>query len=121
MGGIVSKNLWMFRLFYKPNKWKSETLIGHLIYDKFKGEKGLWTFTYDPDFKEQEYHHRILSFPNIERTYASESLKDMEYFYSRIPSSKKLEGSNNPLNHIELLRMYGVTTSNNTTVLEEIK
>ena len=84
---------------------------------------GVWRFAYSPEFQRQREIRPIIDFPDVSRTYESESL--WPFFMARIPSLSQpkvqeaitKEGLDRS-NSAELLRRFGERTISNPFLLE---
>ena len=88
-----------FGLSYK------QMLIGHL-----KFNKGLWTFEYSQQFKEQNKMNTIVGFPKKDKVYQSYIL--FPFFAGRIPSIQRLKlqniiSDNATKDEVSLLKIFG--------------
>jgi HipA-like protein len=103
---------WIFSLKYDDLPVGSLTLTG-----------GVWEFAYSPEFQKQGEVQPIIDFPDLDRTYRSQSL--WPFFMARIPSlsqpkvqatieSEGLDKSN----AAQLLRRFGERTISNPFRLE---
>lgn len=104
---------WIFSLKY------DELLVGTLTLTG-----GVWEFSYSPEFQKQREVQPIIDFPDLDRTYRSQSL--WPFFMARIPSlsqpkvqatieSEGLDKSN----AAQLLRRFGEKTISNPFRLEQ--
>ena len=80
-------------------------LIGHL-----KFNKGLWTFEYSQQFKEQNTMNTLVGFPKKEKVYQSAVL--FPFFAGRIPSLQRLKlqniiSDNTTKDEVSLLKIFG--------------
>lgn len=85
--------------------------------------KNIWVFNYTDEFKKQNKYHRLVGFPDLNKTYKSEVL--WPFFKLRIPGlgqpmvQEVIEKEN--INHnseLELLVRFGERSSSNPFILK---
>jgi len=97
-----------------------ELEIGYLKY-----EKGLWTFRYSEDFRNQKVYSRIVGFSNLNKVYESDFL--WPFFKLRIPGLKQpmvqeilAEENIDKTNVPFLLKRFGRQNISNPYILEPV-
>lgn len=128
----------MINLF---KRWKTEgqedlvtpkdiTIVFNLQYKRLlvgvlKLEKGVWSFEYSMDFKNQNKIKPLPDFPDLGKVYQSEEL--YPFFLHRIPSQKQpkvqkeIEINNiDATNEAELLRFFGRESISNPFSLQPV-
>ena len=83
----------------------------------------VWSFKYSDEFIKQKKYHRLVGFPNLEKTYTSDVL--WPFFKIRIPGLKQpmiqeiiSEEGLNPNNEVQLLKRFGRKSTYNPYILE---
>jgi len=122
-------------------KWKSEgyedlkaptdeTIVFDLKYKKLsigtlKLEKGIWSFRYSTEFKNQDLLKPLPDFPNLKKVYENKEL--YPFFLHRIPSTKqpkvqKVIKKHNidATNEAALLKLFGLHSITNPFLLSPV-
>lgn len=87
-------------------------------------DNGVWQFRYSPEFRKQTELDPLVPFPDINRTYKSETL--WPFFMARIPGLSQPEVREkiraqglDEHSAVDLLRLFGEKTISNPFVLQE--